>query len=118
MDGDTPLTAAGYRLRNAIAEAGVELTPQELADGLAEAAERIQPGPDGTCRICHHDGSDGRDFRFGICDVCAFCSEPGCCRFATNWGGRCLPHGGRPHTLGQWWRWLQYTMTGRDPLYG
>jgi len=87
------LTPEGYRLRERIAEAGVELTPAELVEGLEEAAERIRPGPDGCCIKCGHDDSDGRDFRFGLCDVCAFCLEPDCIN-SPGTTGRCKLHGG------------------------
>ena len=66
------LTPNGFRLREILAEQGCELTPDQLTDSLDEAFERIRPGPDGCCVKCGHDGSDGRDFRFGLCDVCAF----------------------------------------------
>ena len=90
------LTPMGERLRQAIGAAGTELTPNQLADGLdagfAEARERVRPGIDGCCKTCHK--SEGRDFRFGICDVCAFCAEPNCHAFAEPLGEltRCEAH--------------------------
>ena len=109
----SPLTPEGEVLRQAIGAAGYELTPLELAEGLAEAHSRIRPGPDGCCIICKHDGSDGRDFRFGVCDVCAFCNEPGCPNSPAAGPGRCIVHGGRPHHLRQWWYWIVWKLTGR-----
>lgn len=79
------LTKQGYELRERIAEAGFEITPDELADSLEEANERIRPGPDGCCVKCGnthrtrgpHNG-EPLDFRFGLCDECVFCAEEEC----------------------------------------
>ena len=80
-------------IQQSCAEQGVELTPDEIAEGLAEAHQRIRPGPDGCCVRCGHDGSDGRDFRYGVCDVCAFCKEQDCLEFVSYPGdGWCDLH--------------------------
>ena len=42
------LSKDGYKLREAIAEAGFEVTPDELDDALMEAHERISGG---ECRF-------------------------------------------------------------------
>ncbi|MCK5604364.1 hypothetical protein KAR91_20915 [Candidatus Pacearchaeota archaeon] len=65
------LSAKGFKLRESIAEAGIELTPDELDEGLLEAHQRIRGGP---CSVC------GRDLetRFGICFLC-FNEKGGCC---------------------------------------
>ena len=72
------LTKQGQRLREILAETGCEVTPDQLEDSLQEALERIRPGPDGSCVECHQthreDGSP-LDFRFGLCDECAFGPE-------------------------------------------
>lgn len=60
------LTREGEELRQAIGAAGIELTPNELADGLAEADERIG-GNGGICRGC---SADDVDLRFGWCLPC------------------------------------------------
>ncbi len=91
------LTREGLRLRESIAEAGIEITPDELANGLEEAHKRIRPGSDGTCTNCHRThGRDGSplNFHFGVCDECAFCSEPECLEFLDELDpdGRCARH--------------------------
>ena len=93
------LSRVGEELRQAIGAAGYELTPNQLIEGLDEAAERIRPGADGCCDSCGNDGSDGRDFRFGVCENCAFCShESNCYEFAVTTGPftMCEDHAGQP----------------------
>ena len=74
----TPDPISPQELRQWLASQGYEFTPQEVSDSLAKARERIRPGPDGKCVQCHGGvddlRSDGhpRDFRFGLCDECAF----------------------------------------------
>ena len=87
----SPLTPDGEQLRQQIGAAGVELTPDQLAEGLEEAEQRIRAGPDGCCVIC--GASEDRDFRYGVCDKCAFCQEPDCLKCPTKWGGYCEAHG-------------------------
>ncbi len=41
---ERPLSKDGYRMRQALAEAGYEATPDELADALDEACERDYTG--------------------------------------------------------------------------
>ena len=60
------LSKKGYQLRNAIAEAGFEVTPAELDEALMEAHERISGGP---CRFCGK-GDDNTELRFGMCFDC------------------------------------------------
>ena len=71
---DTRLTAEGYAFRTHLAEHGIEVTPDQLADAVIEADERIRPGPDGCCVACGQ--REDRDFRFGLCDQCAFEAAP------------------------------------------
>ncbi len=60
------LTAEGYQILFAFNDAaGVDVTPDEFADGLEEAEERITGGP---CRGC---GRLDGDFRYGWCYECA-----------------------------------------------
>ncbi len=80
-------------IQQSCAEQGIELTPNEITEGLAEAHQRIRPGPDGCCVRCGHDGSDGRDFRYGLCEICAFCGEPDCLG-SPGETGHCRDHGG------------------------
>ena len=73
------LSREGFELRNSLAEAGVETTPDQLEAGLEEAIERIHPGPDGTCVKCHRSKrEDGSllDFRYGWCDDCGVLGQP------------------------------------------
>ena len=60
------LSKDGYKLRNAIAEAGFEVTPQELDDALMEAHERISGG---VCRFCGK-GNEDTELRYGMCFDC------------------------------------------------
>lgn len=77
MPSERLLSKRGYRMRQAIAEAGVETTPQELADAVDEARERVRPGPDGVCVKCGREPGYGVDFRYGLCDFCAFPDKKG-----------------------------------------
>ncbi len=43
------LSREGEAFRQKIAEAGIELTCDELAEGIREAQECIRPRPDGCC---------------------------------------------------------------------
>ncbi len=66
------LSAKGHHLRTRLSEIGVEITPDELSDGIDAARERVQPGPDGCCTLCGRPAGPGVDFRCGVCDFCAF----------------------------------------------
>ncbi len=59
------LSKNGYALRNAIAEAGIEITPDELNDALEEAQKRIGGG---HCRFCGEEAEP----RYGGCFDCVF----------------------------------------------
>jgi hypothetical protein len=59
------LSKDGYRLRESIAEAGVEITPDELADGIDDAINRISGGP---CSVC----GETKECRYGMCFDCCF----------------------------------------------
>ena len=60
------LSKDGYKLRNAIAEAGIEVTPDELDEALMEAHERIGGG---VCEFCG-EGDEDTELRFGMCFKC------------------------------------------------
>jgi hypothetical protein len=60
------LTPDGHKLRQAIAEAGFEVTPDELEGALIEAEERISGG---ACRFCG-EGDSGTELRYGMCFKC------------------------------------------------
>ena len=60
----THLGSDAYKLRNSIAEAGKEVTPDELHEALAEARVRIGHG---TCRFC---GAEEEELRYGMCFSC------------------------------------------------
>ncbi len=60
------LSQDGYRLREAIAEAGFEITPDELDGALLEAHERIGGG---VCRFCG-EGDEDTELRYGMCFKC------------------------------------------------
>lgn len=60
------LTADGYKLRDMIAEAGFEVTPEELDLALTEAHERISGG---KCERCGK-GDEDTELRFGVCFEC------------------------------------------------
>ncbi len=60
------LSKDGYRLREAIAEAGFEITPDELDDALNEAHERISGG---VCKFCG-EGDENTELRYGMCFKC------------------------------------------------
>lgn len=67
------LSQVGFALRNKLAEAGIEVTPDHLEASIDEADERIQSGPDGTCLKCRRrEREDGSplDFRYGWCSDC------------------------------------------------
>jgi len=64
------LSKEGYKLREAIAEAGFEITPDELDEALLEAHERIGGG---VCRFCG-EGDENTELRYGMCYKC-FISE-------------------------------------------
>jgi len=79
---DHKLSNQGFQLRKRLAEVGVEVTPDQLADSIDEALVRVRPGPDGACVKCHNTHrtrGPGKgtplDFRFGLCDECAFPDE-------------------------------------------
>lgn len=95
------LSKDGFALRNGLAKGGIELTPDQLEDGICEADERIQPGPFGVCVVCHrserNDGS-GLDFRYGMCYECAFPDE------ATPTAGTSVPTEGEGEMLLLWKR--------------
>ncbi len=65
------LTAAGYELVFAINEAEGDdaVTPDDVADALEEAKERITGGP---CKGC---GVEGEDLRYGWCYDCVMKAE-------------------------------------------
>lgn len=76
------LSENGLHLRERLAEAGFEVTPSQLEDAIDDALIRVRPGLDGTCIKCHHSHrtrGPGKgtplDFRFGLCDECAFSEE-------------------------------------------
>ena len=76
------LSRQGFHLRERLAEMGVEVTPDQLEDSIDEALQRVRPGPDGKCVKCgntHRTRGPGKgtplDFRFGLCDECAFPDE-------------------------------------------
>ena len=56
----------GYKLRDAIAGAGFEVTPEELDEALMEAHERISGG---VCRRCGK-GDENTELRYGVCFEC------------------------------------------------
>lgn len=60
------LSKDGYRLRNMIAEAGFEVTPDELDDALMKAHERISGG---VCHFCGK-GDENTELRYGMCFKC------------------------------------------------
>ena len=59
------LSRDGYRLREVIAEAGFEVTPDELDEALMETHERIG----GQCRFCGK-GDEDTELRYGMCFEC------------------------------------------------
>jgi hypothetical protein len=65
------LSKKGYQLRNAIAGAGYEVTPEELDEALVEAHERIGGG---VCCRCGKGDAD-TELRFGVCFKCCM-AEP------------------------------------------
>lgn len=60
------LSKNGYSLRNVLAEAGFEVTPDELDEALLEAHERINGG---KCRFCGQ-GDENIELRYGMCFKC------------------------------------------------
>ena len=60
------LSRDGHRLREVIAEAGFEVTPDELDEALMEAHERISGG---QCRFCGK-GDEDTELRYGMCFEC------------------------------------------------
>jgi len=60
------LSRDGYRLRDAIASAGYEVTPDELEGALLEAHDRIGGG---VCRRCGC-GDENTELRYGVCFKC------------------------------------------------
>lgn len=62
------LSRDGQKLRERIAEAGIELTPDELATGLAEAFARGGYGP---CVNCGQE----EELRLGWCFDCVMGGE-------------------------------------------
>ncbi len=60
------LSKDGYRLREAIAEAGFEITPDELDEALMDAHERISGG---VFRFCG-EGDEDTELRYGMCFKC------------------------------------------------
>ncbi len=69
MDKWPRLTGDGYELTFRLNEIGVDVTPDEVADGLEEAAQRITGGP---CKGC---GVEDEDLRFGWCFDCVTKAE-------------------------------------------
>ncbi len=76
------LSKRGLHLRERLAEEGFEVTPNQLGDAIDEALVRVRPGPNGRCIKCdnsHRTRGPGKgtplDFRFGLCDECAFPEE-------------------------------------------
>lgn len=63
------LSTDGFSLRTAIAEAGIELTPDELEDGLIEAEQRIGHG---ECNFC----GEVAELRYGGCFECVIGNSP------------------------------------------
>lgn len=61
MPTDRP--SAGTHLRNALAEAGVERTPAEVAASLASARKRVGRG-------CSQCGDETAETRYGWCFAC------------------------------------------------
>ena len=64
MDNWPRLRAEGYELTFRLNDIGVDVTPDEIADGLEEAAQRITGGP---CKGC---GTTDEDLRYGWCFDC------------------------------------------------
>jgi hypothetical protein len=60
------LSKDGYKLRELIASAGYEVTPDELDLALIEAHERISGG---KCKRCGK-GDENTELRFGVCFEC------------------------------------------------
>ncbi len=60
------LSKDGYRLREALAEAGIEVTPNELNESLMEAHQRIGGG---VCKFCGK-GDEDTELRYGMCFKC------------------------------------------------
>ena len=60
------LSGDGYRLRNAMADAGFEVTPDELDEAFMEAHERIGGG---VCKFCGK-GDEHTELRYGMCFPC------------------------------------------------
>lgn len=61
-----PLSQDGYKLREAIAEAGFEVTPDELDEALMEAHGRVSGG---VCKFCG-EGNEDTELRYGMCFKC------------------------------------------------
>jgi hypothetical protein len=59
------LSRRGHKLRTKLAEAGVEVTPSQLADAIDEALVRVGHGP---CSKCGRD----EELRYGMCFDCVF----------------------------------------------
>jgi hypothetical protein len=59
------LSRLGHKLRTKLAEAGVEVTPQDLADAIDEALARVSYGP---CSKCGQE----EELRYGMCFDCMF----------------------------------------------
>ncbi len=76
----------------------IEVTPDEFAASIDEALDRVRPGPDGLCVKCRKGSDDlredgaRRDFRYGLCDECAFCRESDCLE-SPGESGYCGAHG-------------------------
>lgn len=66
------LSKDGFRLREAIAEAGFEITPDELNEALEDAHERIGGG---VCRFCN-EGDEDTELRYGMCFKCFMKPQP------------------------------------------
>lgn len=60
------LSKDGYKLREAIAGGGFEVTPDELDEALIDAHERISGG---KCRFCGK-GDEDTELRYGMCFKC------------------------------------------------
>ena len=69
--GSKRLSRMGQKLRESIAEAGFEVTPNELVEGIEEAAQRIGYG---RCSLCR---CDNMELRYGMCFGCAMAGDGG-----------------------------------------
>jgi hypothetical protein len=63
MSDKPTLSAKGQHLRERLAESGIEITPDGLAESVDEALDRVGTG----CRFC---GNPDVETRFGMCYPC------------------------------------------------